>query len=214
MSYLSQFVFVTGLASSLILVVLLGVSRFQGTVTIWPCPDHRSWQALTFWSLFRLANVSTIITLAVSCAPGLFQSIPRLIALAIGAACFICYVLACLELGHKNLYGGTGGLKTQGIYRLSRNPQYATAIPGYLALAIAAYSASALTLSALLSVAFWLMATLEEKWLDTAYGSAYARYRGSVPRFYNVGRFRAAARRTLSVAKRNGIRAVALSGRE
>lgn len=214
MHYLPQFVFLTGFASSLMLVVLLGASRFQAAVAIWPCPDYKSWQALTFWALFRLANVSTVITLAVSCAPGLFQSAPRLIALAIGAACFICYVLACLELGHKNLYGGTGGLKTQGIYRLSRNPQYATAIPGYIALAIAAYSASALILSVLLSVAFWLMATLEEKWLDATYGSAYARYCGSVPRFYNVGRFRAAARRTLSVAKRNGLRAGALSGRE
>lgn len=211
MDYLPQFVFLTGFVSASSLVVLLGLSRFLGTVRIWPCPDHKSWQALTFWSLFRLANVCTIITLAVSCAPGLLQSIPRLIALAIGGVCFTAYVLACFELGHKNLYGGTDGLKTRGIYRLSRNPQYATAIPGYIALAIAAHSVSALTLSALLSLAFWLMATLEERWLEGAYGSAYTRYRGSVPRFYNVSRIRAAVRRAASVARRNGARAGALS---
>jgi protein-S-isoprenylcysteine O-methyltransferase Ste14 len=188
MSDLSQLIFLAGLGSSLILGVLLAVSRYAPSVAIWPCPDHRSWQALTFWSLFRIANVSTIATLAVSCAPGLLESSPRLIALVLGALSFACYFAACLELGHKNLYGGTAGLRTQGIYRWSRNPQYATAIPGYIAFAIAAHSAPALALAVLLSMAFWLMAMLEEAWLERAYGEAYVRYRSRVPRFFNFSR--------------------------
>jgi protein-S-isoprenylcysteine O-methyltransferase Ste14 len=207
MDTVSQLVFLAGLASSLTLIALLGASRLSTKVSIWPCPDHRSWQALTFWSLFRISNVSTLITLVLTCAPGLMHSVPRMTALVLGAAIFICYVIACLELGPKNLYGGTGGLKTEGLYRWSRNPQYATAIPGYIALALAAHSVWALILAALLSMAFWLMATLEETWLEAAYGDVYARYRNRVPRFFNLDRLRAALRRTVSFVRRNGARA-------
>lgn len=201
MEFELQVVFLIGLVAASALVGLLVMSRRSQAMSIWPCPDHKSWQALTFWSLFRIANIATLIVIAGTWAPGLAGSPLRLLAAGVGAGSFILYALACVQLGRLNLYGATEGLNTNGIYRWSRNPQYATAIPGYLALAIGAASLPALGLAVLLGTVFWLMATLEERWLREAYGAAYDDYRRRVPRFYNVDRARVTVRRAILNAR-------------
>ncbi|WP_072393203.1 isoprenylcysteine carboxylmethyltransferase family protein [Hyphomicrobium sp. CS1GBMeth3] len=201
MGFELQLVFLIGLVAASALIALLAMSSHSSAVSIWPCPDHRSWQALTFWALFRIANVATLIVIAGTWTPGVTESVPRLIATGVGAICFIFYAMGCVQLGRRNLYGATEGLNTDGIYRWSRNPQYATAMPGYVALAVGAASAPALCLAALVGVIFWQMATLEERWLLAAYGDAYDHYRSRVPRFYNVERARVALRRMANTAR-------------
>lgn len=196
-----QLVFLIGFAAASALIALLVMSSRLPALSIWPCPDHRSWRALTFWSLFRIANVATLIVIAGTWTPGLSESPLRFLAAAVGAGCFILYAMACVQLGRLNLYGATEGLNTEGIYRWSRNPQYATAIPGYIALAIGAASVPALGLALLVGIIFWQMATLEERWLIEAYGGAYDDYRRRVPRFYNIARSRGVLKRAVHNAR-------------
>ncbi len=78
----------------------------------------------------------------------------------------------------------------RGIYRWTRNPQYATIIPAYAGLGLGADSLNALGLVALVGLVYVLMAYAEEPWLRAAYPGAYERYARRVPRFYNWRRTR------------------------
>ena len=151
----------------------------------WPSPGTWSWQSLLFWALFRTLNISALALSCLDWQPGMALAPERWIGGALAAASFVFYGLACYTLGRANVYCGKDGLVIQGVYRWTRNPQYATAIPAYAGLALASQSPVAL-LPILLAVAcFMLMAAAEEPWLRSVYGDPYARYCQRVPRFYN-----------------------------
>ena len=199
--------FLTGLASGTLLIALLGLTRVT-RLEIWPCPERWSVERVTFWTLFRITNLAALGVILLGVAPGLFESPLRLMAAAFGIACFALYLFACLELGRENLYCGAAGLKVRGIYRWSRNPQYATAIPGYLAIALAAGTAEALVLAGLLAVIFFQMAMLEDRWLRETYGAHFEAYQARVSRFYNVRRARSLGRTARRKVRALGRRAV------
>jgi protein-S-isoprenylcysteine O-methyltransferase Ste14 len=102
----------------------------------------------------------------------------------------LAYGYALFALGKSNTYCNVGGLVTYGIYRWTRNPQYATVIPVYLSLAVAADSGLTYILCAAMIAVYVLMALNEEPWLEAAYGDVYRRYRRRVPRFFNWRRAR------------------------
>lgn len=185
--------FLIGLASGAVLTVLLGLTR-ASKLEIWPCPEPWSLEGVSFWTLFRAANLAALGVILFYTAPGLFESPLRIVAAGFGLLCFSFYIFACLELGRENLYCGAAGLKVRGIYRWSRNPQYATAIPGYLAIAVAAGTAEALILAGMLAVIFFQMAMIEDRWLRETYGINFEVYQARVPRFYNVRRMRSLGR--------------------
>ena len=84
----------------------------------------------------------------------------------------------------RQLYGiERGGLITGGIYRYSRNPQYAGLGLALLGGAFAARSGLALLVAALywLAIRAWLV--IEEEHLEAAFGAKYDAYRGRAPRF-------------------------------
>jgi steroid 5-alpha reductase family enzyme len=94
----------------------------------------------------------------------------------------------------------------RGIYRWTRNPQYATVIPAYAGLAFAGDSGPAFGLIALVAAVYVLMAYAEEPWLKSAYPGDYQRYARRVPRFYNWRRTRAflrQGRRRLTLPRRH-----------
>ena len=186
-------VFLIGLVAGGVLNALLVVTRFS-RLQIWPCPERWSAEQVSFWTLFRVTNVAALVIILFGIAPGLFEDPVRIGAAAFGIVCSGFYLFACLELGRENLYCGSAGLKVRGIYRWSRNPQYATAIPGYRAGAVAAGTADALVLAAVVSLVFFQMAMLEDRWLKETYGASFDAYRARVSRFYNVRRVRSLGR--------------------
>lgn len=188
-------VFHIGLAAGGVLNALLLLSRGL-PLGLWPCPERWSVEQVCFWTLFRVTNVATLAVILLGIAPGLFDTPWRIGAAGFGLVCFGFYLWACLELGRENLYCGSAGLKVRGIYRWSRNPQYATAIPGYLAGAAAAGPLEALVLAAVVSLVFLQMAMLEERWLAATYGASFDAYRARVSRFYNVRHVRSVGRST------------------
>ena len=185
----------TGLGAGAGLVGLLLVTIAGAPIRIWPTPGNGTWQSVCFWSLFRTLNVAALLTVAWDWGSLGLVPIPlRGIGVLAAAAGLALYFRSLASLGPPNTYCRRAGLVERGIYRWTRNPQYATVIPAYTGLALAADSGPALGLIALLAVVYVLMAYAEEPWLRCAYPGAYERYARRVPRFYNWRRTRALLR--------------------
>lgn len=180
------------LSSGAALIALLALTLADRRLRIWPTPGDGTWQSLLFWLLFRTLN-ATAILLAIADwgSLGLVPVPLRGLGLAAAAACLVLYLRSLASLGPPNTYCRRAGLVDRGIYRWTRNPQYATIIPAYAGLALAADSAMAGGVIAVLAAVYVLMAYAEEPWLRTAYPDVYDRYARRVPRFYNWRRTRA-----------------------
>jgi protein-S-isoprenylcysteine O-methyltransferase Ste14 len=182
---MSETLLVLGLILGLTLSGLLACTVACEKFKFWPTPGKGTWQSLLFWGLFRGLNVTTL-TMGFVCFQPWRDFYPeRAAAGGIAILCGLLYVWALHALGRKNVYCGRDGLVTGGIYAWTRNPQYATAIPAFLFLAIASYSAAVSALASLLILCYALMAFAEERWLEAAYGAEYLRYQREVARFYN-----------------------------
>lgn len=183
---MTDVLFVFGILVAVSLVALLGVTVHDGRVRFWPTPGPGTWQSLTFWTLFRSLNICTIL-LAIADRESfvLGHWLHYLVGIPLLVGGFGLYFVACFTLGKPNTYCRPERLVTGGIYRWTRNPQYATVIPAYAGLAITANSGYTYILTLALAATYVLMAVAEEPWLAQAYGAAYGDYRKRVPRFYN-----------------------------
>lgn len=178
--------FVVGAAAGVLLLPMLAWTLADEGFRIWPTPNPGSWQSRTFWTLFRALNVAAIASAIFSDSGFLkLPEVVRFAGLVVLFGATTLYVSACIALGRRNTYCDTDGLVTSGIYRWTRNPQYASVIPVFLGLAVAADSASTYILCGMLVSVYVLMALAEEPWLEEAYGERYRRYCRRVPRFFN-----------------------------
>ncbi|MFA5950109.1 MAG: methyltransferase [Hyphomicrobium sp.] len=181
--------FSIGAAVGFLLVALLVLTISGAGTRIWPVPVGFNLRSMTFWSLFRGLNLFAIVIGLVDFAP--LEGSPllaRILGGTLALCCLAAYLFAGAVLGREKLYCGGSGLETGGLYRFSRNPQYAAAMPGFVGFSVAAWSMSAALIAGLLASVYMLMALAEEPWLERAYGAAYDRYRKRVPRFYHVRR--------------------------
>ncbi|MCK0166695.1 isoprenylcysteine carboxylmethyltransferase family protein [Jannaschia sp. S6380] len=79
--------------------------------------------------------------------------------------------------------GARSHLKTDGLYRYSRNPQYLADMGILIGWAVLSASPSAWIIAAGGFAALALAPFAEEPWLEDVYGEAYRCYRNRVPRF-------------------------------
>jgi protein-S-isoprenylcysteine O-methyltransferase Ste14 len=183
----TSLVFAAGLAAGITLDLLLLRTLLAPPFRIWPTPEPGSWQSLTFWGLFRGGMV---ITFAVALldwnSAGLLAASRYLIGLPLFLVGFGITVCGYFNLGLGNTYCGADGLVRHGLYRFSRNPQYASSIVGLAGLAICANSWLTLPLAALMSGAYVLMALVEEAWLERHYGASYRDYCARTARFIDL----------------------------
>lgn len=186
-------VFLSGLLAAFILIALMLRTWWQSDFRVWPPPAPGSWQSRTFWTLFRILNVATIgcAILDLRYSQNLIFSLPlevQAIAFAVLIVSLYGYGLALLSLGKENTYCDRNGLITNGIYKWTRNPQYATIIPFYLSLALVTDTVSTYVLALSMCTVYYLMAVVEEPWLRESYGQPYIAYCRRVPRFFNAHR--------------------------
>jgi protein-S-isoprenylcysteine O-methyltransferase Ste14 len=189
---LNTYLAAAGAVSALLLIAgLVGGIAARGDRSawrIWPAPPVGSLTSFIFWTLFRTLNV-VVLVLAAERVLGLTTAVPwaplRLALAATSIVAFATYLYALRVLGRAATYCRASGLATEGFYRWTRNPQYATAIVAFGALGLATWSPDATPLAAALVVFYALMAVAEEPWLEARYGRAYAYYRADVPRFFN-----------------------------
>jgi protein-S-isoprenylcysteine O-methyltransferase Ste14 len=177
-----------GAASALLLIAGMIAGRANVAWRIWPAPPVGSLKSFAFWSLFRTLNVSVLILASERFLMTLNGPVLAL-RVALAAVSFVSgatYVYTLWALGRKATYCQATGLQTNGVYRWTRNPQYATAILAFTTLGLAAWSWDATLLAAALVVVYAMMATAEEPWLEARYGHAYLDYKTEVPRFFNL----------------------------
>ena len=180
-------VFAVGLIVGLTLDVLLLRTLLAPPFRIWPTPRPGSWQSITFWGLFRGGMVLTFVVAVLDWnSAGLVDWSRLIIGLPLFLVGFGITVFAYFNLGLGNTYCGTDGLVSHGLYRFSRNPQYASSIAGLAGLVICANSWLALALASLMAGAYVLMALVEEAWLEQHYGGSYNEYCERTARFFDV----------------------------
>ena len=183
----TDLVFAAGLAIGATLDLLLLRTLLAPPFRIWPTPEPGSWQSLTFWGLFRGGMVMTFaVALLDWNGAGLLHASRFLIGLPLFLVGFGITVCGYFNLGLGNTYCGADGLVSHGLYRYSRNPQYASSIMGLVGLAICANSRLTLPLAALISGAYVLMALVEEAWLEQHYGAPYRDYCSRTARFVDL----------------------------
>lgn len=92
---------------------------------------------------------------------------------------------AAADLGREETEGRVGELRTDGLYRYTRNPQNLGYVLLFWAISVASASLLVVLLSGVMTV--WLMAQsfIEEPWLRSQY-EGYAEYARDVPRFVGV----------------------------
>ncbi len=138
-------------------------------------------------ALYVLTSTTVVRALLVHPLP---VEVPIGVALALGGALLaggaLVAVLGARQFDSSSMIFGeeTGSLVEVGIYRYSRNPQYAGLI--LVVLATGALSRSGLTLAVACAIAaaLWLwVVAVEEPHLTRTFGPRYRRYRERVPRF-------------------------------
>lgn len=183
---MTLFFFGVGVFAAIALVPLLILTIVDPKSRIWPTPGPGSWQGYVFWPLFRSLNVLAFVTAILDRDQWLGLPAPvRLVALILCGAAGLFYIYSILVLGRSNTYCGREGLVARGVYRWTRNPQYAAAIPMFATLAVASDNVPTYVLAAALIAVYWLMTVAEESWLEGVYGADYVRYCRRVPRFFN-----------------------------
>jgi len=180
-------VFAVGLIVGVTLDILLLRTLLAPPFRIWPTPEPGSWQSLTFWGLFRGGMVIAFVVAILDWdSANLIDWSRLIIGLPLFLVGFGITVFGYFNLGLGNTYCGENGLVSHGLYRFSRNPQYASSIMGLIGLVITADSWLTLPLAAIMSGAYVLMALVEEAWLEQRYGASYKEYCKRTARFFDV----------------------------
>jgi protein-S-isoprenylcysteine O-methyltransferase Ste14 len=183
----AHFVFAAGLIAGLTLDFLLLRTLLAPPFRVWPAPEPGSWQSLTFWGLFRGGMIAAFaVALLDWNSAALLDWSRLLIGLPLFLVGFGITVCGYFNLGFGNTYCGADGLVSHGLYRFSRNPQYASSIVGLVGLAICANSWLAIVLALVMSGAYVLMALVEEAWLEERYGASYREYCARTARFIDL----------------------------
>ncbi len=184
---MTYFIFAFGLTAGLILDLLLLRTLLAPPFRIWPTPAPGSWQSLTFWGLFRGGMVATFLVAVLD-----WNSTPLLdwtrfiVGIPLGLTGLAITVCGYFNLGLGNTYCGADGLVTGGLYRFSRNPQYAASIMGLIGLSIGANSVLTIIMSTVMTGAYVMMAVVEEDWLKRRYGAPYRDYCQRTSRFLDI----------------------------
>jgi protein-S-isoprenylcysteine O-methyltransferase Ste14 len=199
----ANFAFAAGLSAGVTLDLLLLRTLLAPPFRVWPAPEPGSWQSLTFWGLFRGGIVMTFaVALLDWNSAALLDWSRLLIGLPLFLIGFGITVCGYFNLGFGNTYCGADGLVSHGLYRFSRNPQYASSILGLVGLAICANSWLAIVLTLTMSGAYVLMALAEEAWLEERYGASYREYCARTARFIDLSGLLDHAERKLKLTVR------------
>lgn len=173
-----------GLGAAAVMLAALVWSRNAPDRRLWPPRRSGAASAIVVWGL-------TGLVFGASLSLGLMHwnalGLPAGVRWGLGAplvvgANFVVW-REVLGLGLRGTSGAATGLRTEGLYRRSRNPQYTADIVLLIGWGLLCAAPAAILVAAG-GIAVLLCAPLaEEPWLEAQYGAAYRRYRARTPRF-------------------------------
>jgi protein-S-isoprenylcysteine O-methyltransferase Ste14 len=95
--------------------------------------------------------------------------------------------LQLMNSSHKTLFeSGEAGLVTTGVFSRVRHPMYLATFLVYLALAIGTKSSLSISLWVVIFLAYDMMASYEERLLESKFGVEYANYRAKVRKWVPI----------------------------
>lgn len=181
--------FVLGVSTISVLVLVAVVSIVSPNHRLWPVSE-RNWK---FWLTWTLWPVSMVTALGVGVLDRGSFVLPTSISLIVGGGIFVGGILialeSILELGLDETEGMDGDLRTGGLYRYSRNPQYVGDTIMTVGFVLLTNSRLVIFLGTLHLAYYVLLPLAEEPWLQEEYGENYREYREAVPRFVGMRTF-------------------------
>lgn len=181
----SSILFGVSASSICVVITLSAIAALTGKFKFFPPPSKEGWQHRTFMALFRLF-LYPLVALSLL----FFEIAPANIApLQYGGGSLLLvtgFALAfwiTFRMGWRNAFGAKYGLKTQGWFRISRNPVYVATWIGMIGWGLLANSALVWVLLALWAIMYLLAPIFEEPWLEQQYGQKYLDYKRQTRRF-------------------------------
>lgn len=174
----------TGLSAATVLLVMLIWSIAFPEKRLWPPKKSTLFNQFIVWGL-TIAVFTSAFTLGVTGWndanwPSAFRWGLGLPLILVGN---LIVWQGVLQIGMKATSGDVDKLKTRGLYRYSRNPQYMADIAILVGWNLLCASASALTVVAMGIVVLLVAPLAEEPWLKKAYGKSYEDYSQEVRRY-------------------------------
>ena len=179
---------------TLILVIGIGAASLLLAGLIWSIrhPDLRLWppkqstfiQKLLVWALTLLIFGSALyLGIAEWNSLGWPVALRWTVGLPMIIIGNMVVWMGVVQIGLAATSGEATGLRTQGLYRYSRNPQYVADVLILCGWLILSASAMALPVAVFGILVLVIAPLAEEPWLAEKYGQQYDVYRSSVPRY-------------------------------
>jgi len=176
--------FATGLFCATALIVGFAATVLRDNYRFWPPgTDERKRRVYLFCSNgFVLCALSTTVLDAGSWMIPLWSRV--------GGGVVAIFALGLLiksgfDLGEEESEGRVGELRTDGLYRYTRNPQNLGGILFFWSLAVVSASFLVTILASVLTIWMVVQSFIEEPWLREQY-DGYAEYARTVPRFIGI----------------------------
>ena len=185
MTQMQQFLFGAALLAATTVFVLSILQVVRKGFEFWPPPSASSWQSHTFRALFRVFFVS-LIGLSILDFNTTLSTSRYLIGTLLVLIGFGLALRWTNFLGWGNAFGSSDGLKTDGIYRFSRNPIYVITIVGMIGWTVLVGSWMVTALLVLWACLYVAAPFLEEPWMSKHYGAAFDTYALEVPRYGSI----------------------------
>jgi protein-S-isoprenylcysteine O-methyltransferase Ste14 len=169
----------TGLILTVIGLSIAGVSSFYPL-------GEKNWQFYVFWGTDMVHN---LVLLGVASLQFGALGLPRWLSVLGGGLFvggFVIVVVATADLGVDQTQGMEGELRTDGLYRYSRNPQYVGYMLSTVGFPLLVGAPFVVPLCGLLVVRWLILPLAEEPWLRDQFGEEYAAYMNEVPRFVGL----------------------------
>ena len=181
-SCMHQLLFGIALLSMTVVLILSTLKYAKPGFEFWPPPHPTSWQSRAFRTLFRIFFAGLIALSIVAFDPSqpLWRYLVGALLLLVGFGFALRWTNF---LGWGNAFGNSDGLKTEGVYRFSRNPIYMITLIGMVGWALLINSWMVTTLLGLWACLYIAAPLLEEPWMKQHYGDAFVDYMSRAPRY-------------------------------
>jgi protein-S-isoprenylcysteine O-methyltransferase Ste14 len=168
------------------LLTLAGATASVHTsLRVWP-PGDRDWRYWFLWACWLPATAGLVLVGVLDAGTlGLPHSLRLVGAVAVVVGGLVA-AAAVRALGATRTSGLAGPLRTDGVYRHSRHPQYVGGVVATVGWVLLTGSALAAVAGAAYAAAHLALPVAEEAWLRDRFGDDYRTYAARVPRFVGL----------------------------